>query len=428
MNSLNVTEITDDAKFKNDVMLDEKFLLVCSSVPFTAKLKSALLEWEFRQVMTDGNAVPQGEGAAPAPQAAPLGETEDVSADMFSDEEENDSPPQEAQERVQEEGSVIDRAQRKFEAKKAESTSIEHNQMNLVQTVYDEYLNFIEEIYSRFVTHRELEYERIAGEIKELCVFVNEHSRYILRIQTSVQDNGRTYLVNHALRSTVLSIAIALQLRMPIVKQIELGVACLVHEIGMLRLPPQIYMSSRPLTPSERNNIFTHPVLSYNILHDASFPLSVCLGALEHHEKESGDGYPRKVPGPKISLYAKIIAVSCAFEAITAPRFHKEAKSMYDAMIEMLTNPGKRYDEGILKALLFAVSLYPIGSYVFLHNGKIGQVVDVNPLNPKQPIVQLLGAKDANGDPITVQIGNDIRIVRTLSRQEILDILKTQKK
>ena len=164
--------------------------------------------------------------------------------------------------------------------------------------------------------------------------------------------------------------------------------------------------------------------MSYNVLKNYNFPLSIQLGALEHHEKQNGTGYPRKLTGEKISLFAKIIAVACSFEAITAPRLHKVQQSSYEAMVELLKNNSLQFDENVIKALLFAVSLYPIGAYVFLHNGKIGQVVDVNPLNPKLPVVQILGEKDEHGDPISISVGNDVSIVRTLRRQEVLDLQK----
>ena len=97
------------------------------------------------------------------------------------------------------------------------------------------------------------------------------------------------------------------------------------------------------------------------------FPLSICLGVLEHHEKENGKGYPRHLSGARISPYAKIIAVACSFEAITSPRHYKEAKSSYEAMVELLKNESKQYDETVIKGLLFSLSLFPIGAmFVFL--------------------------------------------------------------
>ena len=238
-------------------------------------------------------------------------------------------------------------------------------------------------------------------------------------------DDGRSYLLNHALRSTVLAIVISQQLRMPLAKQVELAVACIVHEIGMLKLPPQVYMTDRQLSGADKKSIFTHPVFSYEILRAYDFPLATQLAVLEHHEKQDGTGYPRRMHSEKISLYAKIIAVACSFEAITAPRFHKEPRSSYEAMVEMIKNNGRQFDESVVKALLFAVSLFPIGSYVFLQNGKIAQVVDVNPVNPKMPVLHLVGVKDERGEPVPIQLNENTKIIRTLSLKEVDDILKS---
>ncbi len=418
MNSFNVPELTKESTFSSELFLDDIFLLLTPQSPFNDKLKQSLLNWEFRQVVSEG------ELGKAAPAEMPKPATSDASVDAAIEEtfmtEDSDEQSEENKE-----GSVMERALKRVDNLKEENTTIDKNHMVLVQIVYEEYMNYVEEVYTKFTTHKKLDYNAISAELKDFCVFINEQRRYILRLQPENQVNSRTYLLNHAMRSTIFAIAIALQLNMPFPKQVELAVACILHEIGMLKLPPQIYVTNKPLSLADRNSIYTHPILSYTILKNYNFPLSIQLGALEHHEKQNGTGYPRKLSGEKISLYAKIIAVACSFEAITAPRLHKVQQSSYEAMVELLKNNGLQFDENVIKALLFAVSLYPIGAYVFLHNGKVGQVVDVNPQNPKLPIVQILGEKDEHGDPVTMPVGNELRIVRTLSRQEVLDLQKT---
>lgn len=418
MNLFNVAELSNESVFSSELFLDDTFLLLTPQTPFNDKLRQSLLNWEFRQVYSES------ELGKAAPPEMPKPTTSSASVDAAIEETFMETE-EVSEEEENKEGSVMERALKRVENVKSESTSIDKNHMVLVQIVYEEYINYIEEVYTKFTTHKKLDYDAIYAEMKDLCVFINEQRRYILRLQPENQVNSRTYLLNHAMRSTIFAIAIALQLRMPFAKQVDLAVACVLHEIGMLKLPPQIYVMSKPLSLADRNSIYTHPILSYNILKNYNFPLSIQLGALEHHEKQNGTGYPRKLTGEKISLYAKIIAVACSFEAITAPRLHKVQQSSYEAMVELLKNNGLQFDENVIKALLFAVSLYPIGAYVFLHNGKIGQVVDVNPLNPKLPIVQILGEKDEHGDPVTMPVGSELRIVRTLSRQEVLDLQKS---
>ena len=194
----------------------------------------------------------------------------------------------------------------------------------------------------------------------------------------------------------------------------------MLHEIGMLQLPPQYYLADKTLTGVEKKAILAHPIYSYNILKKANFPPSICLGVLDHHEREDGSGYPRHLPGNELSLYSKIIAVACSYEAITAPRHYKDAQGSYEAMVEILKNSRKIYNETIIRALLSAVSLFPIGSYVYLSDGRIGQVVDANQENPKNPIVQVLN------DPTTIEDKEEIittsdtgiHIVRPLNKEE----------
>ena len=212
---------------------------------------------------------------------------------------------------------------------------------------------------------------------------------------------------------------------MPLSKMVELGVTCILHEIGMLRLPPQIYMTEKKLSPGEKVQIFKHPLLGYSIAKDLNFPISIQLGILEHHEKENGTGYPRKLTGDKINTIAKIISVACSYEAITAPRTYKDERSEFEAIIELLKNANKQYDDSVIKALLYTVSLYPIGAYVYLSNRKIGIVVDTNPDNPKCPIVQLLTEKNEDGSQIVVQTKEgEVTIVRILTKREKEDIIK----
>jgi len=166
-------------------------------------------------------------------------------------------------------------------------------------------------------------------------------------------------------------------------------------------------------------------VFGYTIIKDLGFSLPIQLGVLEHHEKENGTGYPRHLTGDKISPNGKIIAVACTYEAISSPRSYKDERSTFDALIELIQNKDHIYDDSILKGLLYTVSLYPIGTYVYLSNRKIAEVIDSNPDNPKCPVVQLLTEKESNGSLKVVQTGKDnVTILRILTKQEKEDILK----
>ncbi|MBQ3799145.1 MAG: HD domain-containing protein, partial [Treponema sp.] len=219
---------------------------------------------------------------------------------------------------------------------------------------------------------------------------------------------------------------IAQRLKFPEDKLLELATACMLHEIGMILLPPQLYLTDKPLSQPEKVMMNTHPIVSFNILKQANFSLNIQLAVLEHHERMNGSGYPRHVTGDKISIYAKIIAIACSFEAISAPRGYRDERSTFEALIELVRNSNRQYDDTITKALLYSISLYPIGVYVYLSNGKIAQVVDVAEGNPKTPFVQVIDTGNAEA-PFQID-GIKTRIMRVLNKNEVDDMLKAIKK
>lgn len=436
MNSYNVAELKENTYFTADVVLDKTFLLLNPSVPVTSGLIKALGDWEFTQVYSDGSigtgvikeifsASPASAPASvpkppPPPKGAP-GHSIELESESVDISDFGITPSSPVKEEVKK-AILNEPPARKPEISAAEN---EQNRMGVVQSVYNEYLNYINRVYTRYATHKELNLDEMESKVRDLCVFIKDNRRYVLRVEPDLSANNRSFLISHSMRSTVLAITVGLQLRMPLTKLVELGTACILHEIGMLRLPPQLYLTDRILSQAEKNQLNTHPIISYTILKGLDAPLSVCLGVLEHHEKENGMGYPRRIGGAQISMYAKIISVACSYEAITAPRSYKSASSSFEAMVELLKNSNNQYDGIVMKALLYSLSLFPIGSYVYLSDERVGRVVDVNPVNPRNPIVQVVGEKDASGEPLAVETNDTtMRVLRVLNKTEVEDLLR----
>lgn len=412
MNATPLSQLKADSVLKHDLYLDPRFLLLCASAPVTQELIKALQKWEFAEILS------AEEEASARPAVKVSGTFENVTEfdSIIND--------QKAQEK-KESSSFLEEALSKAQKDAGTGQGTEQTRLHTVQSVYNEYMEYIKKVYTHYATHKQLDIKEISETVKGLCVYIKDNRRYMLRITPSIAVRDKEFLISHSMRSTVLAITIAQQIHMPLTQMVELGIACILHEIGMIRLPPQLYITDRPLSAQERAKIAQHPLFSYQILKEANFPVSIQMGVLDHHEKQNGTGYPRKIDSTKISVYAKIIAVACSFEAITTPRQYKEAKTTYDAMVEMLKNEEHAYDDTVIKALLYSLSLYPIGAYVYLANGKVAQVVDVNPSNPRNPMVQIPGEKDANGNLRNIQSNDsDLKIVRVLSKTESEDAVK----
>lgn len=432
MNAYNVSDLKENTYYTADVVLDKTFLLLNPSIPVKKDLIKALIDWEFTQVFTTGSI---GTGIIKDSFSssiidnvtknnsikAPLGNNLNLESEHIDISDFGVSQASPVKDELKQ-AILRDAPIKKIDISTADN---EQKRMAVVQSVYNEYLNFINMLYTRYATHKELDLENVSSKIKDLCIFIKDNRRYVLRVELDLEANNRNFLVIHSMRSTVLAITVGLQLRMPLSKLIELGTACVLHEIGMLRLPSQLYLSDKVLSTMEKNQLNTHPIISYTILKGFNAPLSVCLAVLEHHEKENGNGYPRRIAGSQISIYAKIISIVCSFEAITAPRSYKSASSSFEAMVELLKNSNNQYDGTVMKALLYSLSLFPIGSYVYLSDGRIARVIDVNPENPKNPIVQIIGEKDENDEPVTVETNDmDLRVLRPLNKSEVDDSIK----
>lgn len=404
MESFSFESLKKGLSFTDDLLLDSSFILLPKTVLIQDSLLKLLSEWNIPNVLCNGN--------------LSLGDTEE------SSKKENIVPLEETVEKPKEK--ISDNVKKIIEdTRNIRSDNTDQARIDMVCKVYNEYVNYIEQVFTHYATHKEIDKDELSETVQELCVFIKDHKRFILRVNHSYNNPDKNFLVVHAMRSTVLSIAIAQQLHVPLSKMIELGVTCIIHEIGMLRLPPQLYMSKRKLNPSEKFQITKHTVLGYSIVKDLNFPLPVQLGVLEHHEKSNGSGYPRHLTGDQISAIGRIIAVACTYEAISSPRSYKDDRTSFDALLELIQNKENQYDGNVLKALLYTVSLYPIGTYVYLTNRKIAEVIDSNPTNPKCPIVQLINEKEPDGSPKIIQTNlADISISRILTKKEEQDIIK----
>ena len=418
MQSFPLTSLREDLSFSKDLMLDDNYILLPATCSVTDELIKELREWEFERVLCDGFADISGSKNSGSGNSQTSSNNQAGNAGDFSD----DEGPSDKTPKAKIGQSVKQALRSSFNSQLDGS---DKSRMAMVQKVYDEYANYIEQIFTHYATHKEIDQEEVSDIVKELCGFIKDNRRYILRVNNTIDCTSRNFLVIHTIRTTVLALAISMQMHLPISKMIELGVACIIHEIGMLRLPPQIYMTDKTLTPGEKIQIYKHPIFGYTIVKDLNFPPNIQLGILEHHERENGTGYPRRMTGDKISSIAKIIAVACSYEAITSTRTYKDEKSNFDAILELLQNVNHHYDENVIKALLYTVSLYPIGSYVFMTNRKPGIVIDSNPDNPKMPVVQMLTEKDKDGSPLEIQTASsDIKILRIMNKREQEDIVK----
>jgi HD-GYP domain-containing protein (c-di-GMP phosphodiesterase class II) len=383
MKKVSVGQLQANTYIDAPVFLDEKFILFSPEIPISPQLLERLNKWNYEKVFTNGlpsNVPPTQTGGL-----AGAGE------------------------------SVLDQDIKEKEAQKKATYFFQHvaKQMN--------------QIFNDFQTKGEFFPNPVITISKEIMEEIRLNRQALLSIQPPEQD-GMLYIVPHAVKTAIFALAIADFFKLPPHKQIDIGTTALLHEIGMLRIPPEIYQHNRKLTEQERKTIIAHPVLSYRILKEAGFPSTVCLGVLEHHEYIDGSGYPRKLAGQNISLYGKIVGVASAYSAATSSRPFREEHDGHTSIMDLAKEMGKRYDERVLRALIFTLSVFPIGTYVRLSNGARGLIVKTDPKEPKHPIVRLLVNEKnipyRDRPVIQPREGDEVTIERPLNKDETAELKK----
>lgn len=112
----------------------------------------------------------------------------------------------------------------------------------------------------------------------------------------------------------------------------------LIHDIGKAHVSPELLNKPGPLTDDEWVIMKTHPEHSRRILEESDFHSDIIDGAIHHHEKINGTGYPDKLKGSGVSDMARMVAIADVFSGLTEKRSYKSGMSnqkAYDIMLSM---------------------------------------------------------------------------------------------
>lgn len=214
-----------------------------------------------------------------------------------------------------------------------------------------------------------------------------------LFVKTSLESVDLSDLHQHCLSVGRIAISVATVMKHPLSQVEHIGTGCFLSRFGILPGVMNLINSPNQLNASEILEIRKAPLQTLNhIEKGANIPHAALLVAFQIYERYDGSGYPRGRIGAQIHPLARIASVCDAFVALTSHRPHRRAYDSYEALEVILaeTKLG-RFDPNVVRGLLQTVSLYPIGSYVMLNDGRLGQVLRNNPTSYDRPIIRIAG-------------------------------------
>ncbi|MBQ1491527.1 MAG: HD domain-containing protein, partial [Blautia sp.] len=146
--------------------------------------------------------------------------------------------------------------------------------------------------------------------------------------------------------------------------------AAQMHDIGKIAIPDAILNKDSRLTDEEYAIMKSHTTRGAEILKDFTLLDNVIEGAEFHHERYDGRGYPKGLKGMEIPLYARIIGVADAFDAMTANRVYRKQMDFGYVLGELERGRGTQFDPEFVDILLRLIEEGTIDLHKIYHVAK----------------------------------------------------------
>ena len=236
------------------------------------------------------------------------------------------------------------------------------------------------------------------------------------------------YTFTHCVNVCIFSVVIGQRLGLDKLQLYDLGLGALLHDIGKIRVATEIINKPGGLTDAEWAELREHPTEGLLILFQmqgfSDVPYRQMLLAYEHHMKVDLTGYPVNRRSRTPTLFSRIVAVADGFDAGTSIRSYQYTPWPPDEVLkEMRDNPRRGFDPLLVKALITATGVFPIGTLVILDTYELAVVCGVHrePERLHLPMVRVIS--DAMGAPLPAP--RTIDLSETDGGQPLRQIVKT---
>ncbi|MBP2642165.1 MAG: hypothetical protein H6Q67_52 [Firmicutes bacterium] len=172
-------------------------------------------------------------------------------------------------------------------------------------------------------------------------------------------------------------------------EEVQTLILCgVMHDIGKSQIPLSILDKPDKLTPKEKKIVDLHPEYGYYMTKSMNCtPEEVQYAILQHHERENGEGYPKKLTSCEIHPFAKIIAIADTYDALTTDKAYQRSVTPFKALEILVDEMFGFFELEYCKTLIHHVMKNLIGATVLLSNGKQAKVERFDYFMSLKPIV-----------------------------------------
>ncbi|WP_211750037.1 HD-GYP domain-containing protein [Paenibacillus sp. Marseille-Q4541] len=226
----------------------------------------------------------------------------------------------------------------------------------------------------------------------QLAILILHIKNYQVLHFTPPSIKKEDYVYHNAVLTALTSYVIAQWCKLPSKDWVQVALAGLLHNIGNSKIDQSLLSSPNSLSDTEEEEIRKHTTYGYNILKQVkAINDGVRLTALQHHEKIDGTGYPLKLVGEQIHIYARIVAVADIFHAMTLEKPYRGSISPYQVLEQILQESFGKLDPKIVQIFIRKATQFHHGTIVCLSDGRRGSIIFTDRDHPTRPMVSVEG-------------------------------------
>lgn len=188
-----------------------------------------------------------------------------------------------------------------------------------------------------------------------------------------------SYIFSHALNTSIWGLAFARHIGLEKDEIYEVGLGCMLFDVGKTQLPLTLLLRPGPLDESEKEAVRGHVGLSLSILRgmDGITPRIMEL-VKHHHERFDGSGYHEGMKGAGIPMYSKIAGIVDTYDALVSFRPYAGERSPHEATRYIFGLRGTQFQPEVVEKFMQMVGAFPTGSVIELNTGAVGVVLAQN--------------------------------------------------
>ena len=196
---------------------------------------------------------------------------------------------------------------------------------------------------------------QVLPETVEILVSGYSKNPEILKTFASISFKDYSTVI-HSVNVMALTLGFCFHTKFSLHETKRLGLSALLHDVGKTEIPDNILKAPRKLTDEEFEKMKRHPKIGeYIIKIKSAIDGSIALGALEHHEKLDGSGYPKGIR--HISFVGQLLGIIDCYEALTnEDRPYRRAKSPLDTLKLIKTDvEAGKFDRKIFEKFCYSL-------------------------------------------------------------------------